>query len=412
MASPGWDFSLRVSSGLRSADGQLHTSTSAEISRLPPLLKPRAYGNMRAAVWRPRIVDTEAGHDSTRGDFIHSESTIALGAVRLVQSILLAIVVTLGVSVATLGSGASPAGADGVLPAFTSAATVTAFTGSPMSFTVTTTVSPTPALSITGALPATFTFQDNGDGSATITADPASNAVVAEYGPVTLTATNTAGAVTQSLTPIIRAPLAIQGTTNFRIADGDPIDAGWDADVSAFCRSQLDRVRHAAGRLDVCRRWPRQRRSRRHEPTDGSQDGVYPITITADDGLEPDVTLAVTLTVEPPSTVSFTNAASTTAVVGVPFSFTVTTDGAPTESFFDSTLRGGPFGPSPFPPGVSFTQGGNGTATISGIPQTPELYVAKLTTFYPTSQRPNGDADLHAQCHSAGSGLLQQCSFD
>ena len=58
--------------------------------------------------------------------------------------------------------------------------------------------------------------------------------------------------------------------------------------------------------------------------TDGSADGVYPITITASNGIAPEMTKTTIVTVEPPSPVSFTSAPSLTVQVGTPFTFTVT----------------------------------------------------------------------------------------
>ena len=77
-----------------------------------------------------------------------------------------------------------------VKPAFTSVATATLPAGSPGSFAVTTIGSPTAAISQTG-LPASLSFNDNGDGTASITGTP----TVADAGPhtVVLTATSPIG---------------------------------------------------------------------------------------------------------------------------------------------------------------------------------------------------------------------------
>src|SRR6185312_15045757 len=61
----------------------------------------------------------------------------------------------------------------GQAPAITSASSDTFYVGQNGSFTVTTTGSPTPALTSIGALPSGVSFTNNGDGSATIAGTPA-----------------------------------------------------------------------------------------------------------------------------------------------------------------------------------------------------------------------------------------------
>ncbi|WP_167975071.1 DUF2341 domain-containing protein [Lentzea indica] len=73
-------------------------------------------------------------------------------------------------------------------PTITSASSTTFSSTLPGSFTVTTTGSPTPSLSVTGALPSGVTFVDNGNGTATLAGTPASTAT-GTY-PLTITAAN------------------------------------------------------------------------------------------------------------------------------------------------------------------------------------------------------------------------------
>jgi uncharacterized repeat protein (TIGR01451 family) len=103
-----------------------------------------------------------------------------------------------------VGNGALDAFKLGGL-AITSAARATATTGQPFSFEVTTTGSPTPSLSETGALPSGVTFTDHGDGTATLAGTPASG----QQGtyPITITAQNGSGSsVTQSFVLTVAAP--------------------------------------------------------------------------------------------------------------------------------------------------------------------------------------------------------------
>ena len=84
-------------------------------------------------------------------------------------------------------------------PAITSSATASTSMRQPFTFTVMTTGSPTPAITETGTLPSGITFQDNGDGTATLSGQAASGSS-GSY-PLTFTANNGVGsAATQNFT--------------------------------------------------------------------------------------------------------------------------------------------------------------------------------------------------------------------
>jgi Calcineurin-like phosphoesterase/Putative Ig domain len=90
-------------------------------------------------------------------------------------------------------------------PAITSAASTTFTAGSSGTFSVTTTGSPTAALSESGALPSGVNFVDNGNGTATLSGTPASGSA-ASYA-ITITATNGIGTpASQSFTLTVNAP--------------------------------------------------------------------------------------------------------------------------------------------------------------------------------------------------------------
>jgi len=98
------------------------------------------------------------------------------------------------------------------VPTFTSAASSSFFTGSNDTFTISTTAFPTAALAETGTLPGGISFTDNGNGTATLSGD----ATVAGTFVLTLSATNSVGAATQTftLTSITQAPIfALSGQT-------------------------------------------------------------------------------------------------------------------------------------------------------------------------------------------------------
>ena len=269
-------------------------------------------------------------------------------------------------------------------PTFTSAASATAIVANSFSFTVTTTGPPTPALTLSGALPPTFTFTDNGDGTATIAGNPAADADVGQDAPVTITATNSVATTTQSFTLSVEPPLAISGPSSFTAADGDAFDVPFTAPnvptvswtESGTLPDGVTLVDNGSGTADL----------EGTPDADGSEDGVYPITITADNGLEPDVTEGFTLTIEPPTPDRFTSVSQDTVLVGTPFTFTVTTTGAPTVHIEPFSFHG----PFALPPGVSFVDNGDGTATISGTFQDIGDYTVFLTTSGQSTQPVQG----------------------
>jgi hypothetical protein len=99
--------------------------------------------------------------------------------------------------------------------------------------------------------------------------------------------------------------------------------------------------------------------------------GTYPITITASNGILPNATQSFTLTIDQPPHVTSLNYA--TFIKGIANSFTVTTTGFPVPA-----LRFSPAGS--LPPGVTFVDNHNGTATISGKPTVSGLFTFWIET--------------------------------
>ena len=156
-------------------------------------------------------------------------------------------------------------------PTITSAASVT-FTENPsQTFTVTTTGAPTPKITESGALPTGVSFVDNGNGTATLSGQPAAL-------------------------------------------------------------------------------------------------GAYPLTITANNGVGAPATQSFVLTVG--QAPSITSAASAIFTEGAANSFNVTTTGYPAPSLHETGA---------LPPGVTFVDNGNGSATLSGDPTEPGTYSLNLS---------------------------------
>ena len=86
--------------------------------------------------------------------------------------------------------------------------------------------------------------------------------------------------------------------------------------------------------------------------------GTYPITITANNGVSPNGTQNFTLTVD--QAPAITSANNTTFTVGNAGTFSVTTSGFPTNPALGES--------GALPSGVTFTDNGNGTATLAGTP--------------------------------------------
>ena len=101
-----------------------------------------------------------------------------------------------------------------------------------------------------------------------------------------------------------------------------------------------------------------------------SMVGTYPITITASNGTAPDATQAFTLKLDQPPTI--TSADSTTFTLGTARTFPVTTTGTPPASLSQSGA---------LPAGVTFTDDGNGTASLAydGTASTVGTYPITIT---------------------------------
>jgi hypothetical protein len=102
-------------------------------------------------------------------------------------------------------------------------------------------------------------------------------------------------------------------------------------------------------------------------PAAGS-GGTYPIVITASNGGSPNATLDFTLTVKQAPVITSANTASFTS--GTQGTFTVTTSGLPTAALSET---------GPLPSGVTFTDNGNGTATIAGTAGQAGSYPISIT---------------------------------
>jgi hypothetical protein len=257
----------------------------------------------------------------------------------------------------TAGNGLSPDATQaftvvvGGPPAFTSAAATTLDAGTSGSFTITTSGFPAPSFGWDN-VPTGMTFTPNTDGTATLAGTPTTPGTYT----MDLVATNSYGSAQQTLTVTVQqAPAITSGTSatftvgangTFTVATtGSPTAAISESGTLPTGVALTDNGNGTATLAGT--------------PAAG-QDGSYPITITASNGVSPDATQSFTLTVnKAPTAPAITSPDNTGFTVGTAGTFTVTSTGYPTATLAESGT---------LPTGVSFANNGDGTATLAGTP--------------------------------------------
>ena len=241
-------------------------------------------------------------------------------------------------------------------PTLTSADHVTFAVGAAGSFTVTSAAGFPVATTIssTGTLPTGVTFTDHGDGTATLAGTPALNSG-GSY-PLTITATNGVHPdALQSFTLTVDEPPFIVSQTHatfgfgtagqFTVVTAPGVPASTTITETGPLPAGVSFADNSDGTATIG-----------GTPT---ASGVFVITIDAGNGVAPDDVQTFTLTVTRPPTL--TSAAAATFAVGQPGTFTITTTGGyPAATTISRT--------GTLPAGVSFTDNGDGTATLSGTP--------------------------------------------
>jgi hypothetical protein len=235
-------------------------------------------------------------------------------------------------------------------PAFTSAVTETATVGSALSFQVTTTGNPAATITQTGTLPSGITFTANADGTATLAGTPAAGSG-GTY-PLTFTATNPAGTVTQDFS------LSVNETPAFTSANGATATVGAAFTFQVTTKGTPSATLTQSGKLPsgiTFALGANGTATLAGTPATGS-GGSYPLTLTATNSAG---TVNQTFSLIVNGAPTFTSVANATATAGQAFSFTVTTSGYPAATI---TRTG------TLPSGITFTAGSNGTATLAGTP--------------------------------------------
>ncbi|MCC7181484.1 MAG: VCBS repeat-containing protein [Acidobacteria bacterium] len=247
-------------------------------------------------------------------------------------------------------------------PAITSASTTTFSAGAAGSFTITTTGFPGPSLSSSGALPAGVTFTSHADGTATL----AGTTVAGGTYPLTITADNGIGpAAAQAFVLTVDASLVFTSAsaTSFVVGTagsftvttaGSPVATTISA--TGALPSGVTFTNNADGTATLA-----------GTPASGSA-GVYPLVLNASNGVGTPAMQNFTLTVNQPAAI--TSPASTAFTVGSAGGFTLTSTGFPVPALSASGA---------LPGGVTFTDNGDGTATLGGTPAPGTAAVYPLT---------------------------------
>ena len=275
----------------------------------------------------------------------------------------------------TLNANSSPAAAisktsgsfnvTGIAPAITSGASTTFTTSTAGSFTVTTTGSPTSSLAKTGTLPIGVTFTDNGNGTATLSGTPAAG-TGGTYS-LSITATNgTSPNATQSFTLTVDQAPAIGSSASTTFTAGTA--GSFTVTTTGFPASSVSKTGTLPSGVTFTDNG-NGTATLAGTPAAGT-GGSYSLSITATNGTAPNATQSFTLTVD--QSPAITSTASTTFTTGAAGSFTVTSTGYPAATVSESGA---------LPNGVSFTNNGNGTATLAGTPAagTGGVYTVQIT---------------------------------
>jgi Putative Ig domain len=254
-------------------------------------------------------------------------------------------------------------------PAITSANATSFSVNAPGSFTVTTTGFPKPALTETGALPAGVNFVDNGNGTATLSG----TATAQGSFPITITANNGVGSnATQAFT------LTVNTAPAFTSVNHATFTVGTAGTFTVTATGTPTPSLSETGALPSGVTFNSTTGVLSGTPAAGTGK-TYSITFTASNGVGTNATQTFTLTVD--QAPAITSAASTTFTVGTFASFTVMTSGFPAPALTETGL---------LPSGVTFTDNGNGTATLSGTPASGTAATYPITITANNGVTPNG----------------------
>jgi hypothetical protein len=262
-------------------------------------------------------------------------------------------------------------------PAITSLAPPAGVAGTAYSFTFTASGFPAPTFSITGALPSGLSLDST---TGVLSGTPAADSG-GTYSLV-VTASNSVGSASQNLVLTVNEAPAFTGSPPPDATVGDSYSYQFQAGgvpgaTYSFTAGSLPSglTMDNSGLVSGT-------------PAAGT-GGIYPLTVQASN-LVGSVTEAVQLTVN--QAPAITSPASAIFVVGTAGTFTVQTTGVPTPTLSESGA---------LPTGLSFTDNGNGTATISGTPTTASAGAYQLVITASAPQLPDATQTLTLKAKEA-----------
>lgn len=243
-------------------------------------------------------------------------------------------------------------------PTISSGSSATFQTGAAGSFSVTTTGSPTPAISASGSLPGGVNFTDNGDGTAALGGMP--GAGTGGTYPVTITATNGVSPdATQSFVLTVNQAPAIVSANSATFTVGTL--GAFTVTATGFPAPTLS----ATGAMPGGVGFNPATGSLSGTPTSG---GVFTLTMTAGNGVGANAVQTFTLTVNQAPAITSANSAAFT--LGTAGSFKVTSTGFPTPTVSETGA---------LPAGINFVSNGDGTGTASGTPTVSGVFPITFT---------------------------------
>ncbi len=243
-------------------------------------------------------------------------------------------------------------------PSITSAATSTFVVGAAGSFAMTTSGFPTATLSESGALPSGVTFVDNHDGSATLAGMPAPGTGGAYH--LVLTAANgqPPDATEDFTLTVDQAPSITSAATSTFVVGAAGSFAMTTSGFPTATLSESGALPPGVALVDN----GNGTATLAGTPAAGTA-GTYHLVVTAANGVGQGASQAFTLTVNPAtsstSPPTITSSGGTNFPAGTSGSFLVVATGSPTPTIGESGA---------LPPGVTFVDNGNGTATLAGTP--------------------------------------------
>lgn len=239
-------------------------------------------------------------------------------------------------------------------PAMTSGASTTFTVGTGGTFTITTTGFPVPSISSTGALPGGVTLVDNGDGTATLSGAPdggaggsyslgitATNGVGAPASQVFVLAVEEAATITSAAatTFLVGVAGSFTVTTGGVPAVASIVQGGAPLPTSVTFVDNGDGTGTLSGTPDA------------------GTGGTYAVTFTASNGVGAPAVQSFVLTIH--QAPAITSADTESFDVGAASSFSVMSTGFPTPTLSSTGA---------LPDGITFTDNGDGTATLGGTP--------------------------------------------